>query len=60
MSQEVREVVILVGMPGGGKAFYCETVLPDYERISQDKSPGVILAFSGGCGNCCARASPES
>ena len=47
MSQEIREVVILVGMQGAGKTFYCETVLSDYERISQDEGPqsysGVLL-----------------
>lgn len=26
MSQEVRELVILVGMQGAGKTYYCETV----------------------------------
>jgi predicted kinase len=39
MSQEFREVVILVGMPGAGKTFYCLTVLSDYKRISQDEGP---------------------
>ncbi len=45
--QEDREVVILVGMQGSGKTSYCETLLPDYQRISQDESPrsyrGIVL-----------------
>lgn len=47
MSQEVRELVVLVGMQGAGKTYYCETVLADYERISQDEGPrsysGILL-----------------
>ena len=34
-------------MQGAGKTFYCETMLSDYERISQDEGPrtysGVLL-----------------
>lgn len=47
MPHENREVVILVGMQGAGKTFYCETELPAYERISQDEGPrtytGILL-----------------
>jgi predicted kinase len=39
MLQEDRELIILVGMQGAGKTFYCETVLSNYERISQDEGP---------------------
>ncbi len=47
MMQDDREVIILVGMQGAGKTFYCQTVLSKYERISQDEGPrtyrGVVL-----------------
>jgi predicted kinase len=47
MFQNDREVIILVGMQGAGKTFYCETVLPNYKRISQDEGPrsyrGIVL-----------------
>ncbi len=36
---ETRELIILVGMQGSGKTFYCQTVLSNYERISQDEGP---------------------
>ena len=39
MSQMNRELVILVGMQGAGKTYYCENFLRDYERISQDEGP---------------------
>ncbi len=39
MSKAVRELAILVGMPGAGKTTYCEQALEDYERISQDDGP---------------------
>lgn len=39
MSQKNRELVILVGMQGAGKTYYCEHFLRDYERISQDEGP---------------------
>jgi predicted kinase len=35
----MKEVVILVGMPGSGKTHYCRTVLPDHVRVSQDEGP---------------------
>jgi len=35
----MKQVVILVGMPGAGKTHYCRTVLPDHVRISQDEGP---------------------
>jgi predicted kinase len=39
MPQKNRELVILVGVQGSGKTYYCETVLQGYERISQDEGP---------------------
>lgn len=33
------ELVILVGMQGCGKTYYCRTVLADHVRISQDDGP---------------------
>ena len=39
MSQMNRELVILVGMQGAGKTYYCENFLRDYERVSQDEGP---------------------
>jgi predicted kinase len=46
-SEPRGELVILVGMQGAGKTYYCETVLSDYERISQDEGPraypGILL-----------------
>ena len=41
---EKQELVILVGMQGSGKTFYCGTALPDYVRLSQDEGP---RRFSG-------------
>jgi len=35
----MKEVVILVGMPGAGKTHYCRTVLGDHVRVSQDEGP---------------------
>jgi predicted kinase len=35
----MKEVVILVGMPGAGKTHYCRTALSDYVRLSQDEGP---------------------
>ena len=35
----MNEVVILVGMPGSGKTHYCQTVLPQHVRLSQDEGP---------------------
>lgn len=32
-----KELVILVGMPGSGKSWYCKTYFPHYERINQDQ-----------------------
>jgi predicted kinase len=47
VQKDERELVILVGMQGAGKTHYCETALPEYERISQDEGPrtyqGVLL-----------------
>lgn len=34
-----RELVILVGMQGSGKTYYCRTVLGSHVRISQDEGP---------------------
>ncbi len=39
MSKKNRELVILVGMQGAGKTYYCENFLCDHERISQDEGP---------------------
>lgn len=39
MVRRNRELVILVGMQGAGKTYYCEKFLADYERISQDEGP---------------------
>lgn len=39
MVRKNRELVILVGMQGAGKTYYCEKFLADYERISQDEGP---------------------
>ena len=42
-----RELVILVGMQGSGKTYYCRTVLGGHVRISQDEGPrslGGVLA----------------
>ncbi|MCJ7544095.1 MAG: ATP-binding protein [Phycisphaerae bacterium] len=35
----MKEVVILVGMPGSGKTHYCRTGLPHHVRASQDEGP---------------------
>ncbi len=35
----MKEVVILVGMPGCGKTHYCRTALPQHVRASQDEGP---------------------
>ncbi len=35
----MKEVVILVGMPGSGKTHYCLTMLPEHVRLSQDEGP---------------------
>jgi predicted kinase len=35
----MKEVVILVGMPGSGKTHYCLAVLPQHVRLSQDEGP---------------------
>ena len=35
----MKEVVILVGMPGAGKTHYCHTVLPEHVRVCQDEGP---------------------
>lgn len=35
----MKEVVILVGMPGCGKTHYCRTALPQHARASQDEGP---------------------
>jgi predicted kinase len=35
----MKEVVILVGMPGSGKTHYCRTALADHVRLSQDEGP---------------------
>jgi predicted kinase len=39
MSEKTRELVILVGMQGSGKTYYCKSELPGHERISQDEGP---------------------
>jgi predicted kinase len=39
MSKINRELVILVGMQGSGKTFYCQAQLSTYERNSQDDGP---------------------
>lgn len=39
MPKEERELVILVGMPGSGKTYYCQHLLGDHSRISQDEGP---------------------
>ena len=47
MQKEERELIVLMGMQGAGKTYYCQTALLDYERISQDEGPrsyrGVLL-----------------
>ena len=35
----MNELIILVGMQGCGKTYYCRTVLADYTRLSQDEGP---------------------
>lgn len=35
----MKEVVILVGLPGAGKSTYCQSVLAEHVRISQDEGP---------------------
>jgi predicted kinase len=35
----MKEVVILVGMPGAGKTHYCLTELAEHVRLSQDEGP---------------------
>lgn len=32
-----KELVILIGMPGAGKTWYCKTHIPHYERINRDE-----------------------
>ncbi len=39
MSTKTRELVILVGMPGSGKTYYCGHCLSGYTRLSQDEGP---------------------
>ena len=45
MDQADKELIVLVGMPGAGKTHYCETVLPNYERVSQDEGPGTFAGI---------------
>ncbi len=35
----MKELVLLVGPPGAGKTTYCQTVLPEHARLSQDEGP---------------------
>jgi len=39
MSKKNRELVILVGMPGSGKTYYCGHCLSGHTRLSQDEGP---------------------
>lgn len=39
-----NELVILVGMQGSGKTYYCRTMLPDHYRLSQDEGPRTFPA----------------
>ena len=47
----MKELIILVGMQGCGKTRYCQTVLTDHCRISQDEGPrsfdGVVRRLGG-------------
>ncbi len=51
MSLKNHELVILVGMQGSGKTYYCEHSLREHKRISQDEGPrsypGVLKRLHG-------------
>lgn len=51
MTKEARELLILVGMPGSGKTYYCQHLLRDHARISQDEGPrrfeGIVRKLQG-------------
>jgi predicted kinase len=51
MSMKNRELLILVGMQGSGKTYYCEHFLSDYGHISQDEGPrsyeGIVKKLHG-------------
>jgi predicted kinase len=51
MPKEDRELLILVGMPGSGKTYYCQHFLGDHARISQDEGPrrfeGIVRKLRG-------------
>jgi predicted kinase len=35
----MKEVILLVGMPGAGKTHYCLKAMPEHVRLSQDEGP---------------------